>query len=47
MPILPRAQRRALAAQSRQAVGVRVTANANSPITWLRTDFRFQPGEGL
>jgi len=30
-----------------QAVGVRMTAIANSPIAWLRTDFRFEPGEGL
>jgi hypothetical protein len=22
-------------------------AAANSPIAWLRTDFRFEPGEGL
>ena len=30
-----------------QAVGVRMTATANSPIAWLRMDFRFEPGEGL
>jgi hypothetical protein len=30
-----------------QAIGVRVTAAANSPMVWLRTDYRFEQGSGL
>jgi hypothetical protein len=32
---------------SGQAVGVRMTAAANAPLCWLRTDFRFEQGAGL
>jgi hypothetical protein len=30
-----------------QSIGVRMIATANSPMTWLRTDFRFEQGSGL
>jgi hypothetical protein len=30
-----------------QAIGVRMTATANSQMTWLRTDYRFEQGVGL
>jgi hypothetical protein len=30
-----------------QAIGVRMTASANAPTLWLRTDFRFEQGVGL
>ena len=30
-----------------ETIGVRVTASANAPTVWLRTDFRFEPGAAL
>jgi hypothetical protein len=32
---------------SGQSIGVRMTASANAPTVWLRTDFRFEPGAAL